>query len=167
MTQEVKEMNIDPIITVMVGISGSGKSTYARKVVETEQKYVRMNRDSLRQMMLCGRSWEPKIEKVVMAVAKETVRAAINKGFNVIIDDTNTTIKQRKVWLDMAEELDVVINVVHMTETENNVKNRMTDPRGESEERWKMVIGGQRKHFQPLSKQELDFINNVKEVSIR
>ena len=40
-----------PELLILVGIPGSGKSTFAKELVKTNNKYVRVNRDDMRQML--------------------------------------------------------------------------------------------------------------------
>ena len=80
-------------VIVCVGLPGSGKSTWAKKEVEekTEQgeKWIRLNRDSIRDMFCCGYSKDS--EPLVRFIEWDSVTTALNFGYNVIVDDTNLT----------------------------------------------------------------------------
>ena len=76
-------------ITIMRGLPGSGKSTYAREVVEASGGMTkRINRDDLRAMLDNGH-WSKENERFVVEVRDATIRHAIERGYDVIVDDTN------------------------------------------------------------------------------
>lgn len=150
-----------PSVTIMVGIVGSGKSTHAKKLLAANPKLIRINRDALRKMALGGREWNPKAEKVILRSAQATVDIALSTGWSIIVDDTNTTTKQRKVWIDIAQLLEAPLHIIHMTETKNNLEYRMKDPRGETEDKWRMVISGMKNRFQDLTERELELTTSV------
>jgi predicted kinase len=80
------------VMIMLVGIPGSGKSTFATKLVEaTGDIYVRVNQDEMGNRQACE------------AVA----RTALKKGYSVIVDRVNFDIKQRNNWVKLASELHV------------------------------------------------------------
>ena len=70
-----------------VGLPASGKTTWARKFCENNENYVRINRDDLRNMS--GVYWYPPREKYITDLEKFAVKAALKRGFGVILDATN------------------------------------------------------------------------------
>ena len=75
-------------IIVTVGLPASGKTTWARVLVETSPTtIVRVNRDDIRRML--GPYWVPKREKLVTAIERSMVYDAIQQGYSVVIDATN------------------------------------------------------------------------------
>lgn len=77
-----------PKITVLVGLPASGKSTYAREVVETTGNTTRINKDDLRSMCFNG-VWTGKREKQIIAMRNSMISTLMREGHNIIIDDTN------------------------------------------------------------------------------
>lgn len=77
-----------PKMLVLVGLPGSGKSTYAK----TMQGYEVVNQDLLGNREIC---------------IKRT-RAYLKQGKSVIIDRTNINKKQRSYWLNIAKEFNIV-----------------------------------------------------------
>lgn len=77
------------------GLPGSGKTTWANKyVLEHEAgSVVRVNRDSLREMLHAGRWKGNKTEGVTKEMRDRIVIAALNSGRDVIVDDTNLSPK--------------------------------------------------------------------------
>jgi predicted kinase len=82
----------------MVGISGSGKSTLARQFVLDHPDYLRIGRDELRRSILpvpLGEFWQwpddrkNRIERLVSELEKTALLTALDKGWNVVLDNTH------------------------------------------------------------------------------
>lgn len=83
-------MNNQKII-VMVGISGSGKSTWAADFIQENPNYIRVNRDSIRQQITSSdsRFLNPELEILVTKIQDEQIRVILGNGYNLIIDNTH------------------------------------------------------------------------------
>src|ERR1039458_4224820 len=89
---------IVPRLILMIGESGSGKSTRAAELLLEAQaagrNCVRVNRDNIREM-LWGKdsSWDLRLkrdnEKLVKTIEKQAAYLAQLENFDVIIDDLN------------------------------------------------------------------------------
>lgn len=76
-------------IIITKGLPASGKSTWAKKMVEDNPgQYKRINKDDLRAMMDNSR-WSKSNETFVKKVRDWITMSALINGLNVIIDDTN------------------------------------------------------------------------------
>lgn len=110
MMQKMQEL----IITV--GISGSGKSTWAREIVESSNGYtVEVNRDNIRVQFYCD-GQETLLstykisklkEKVVSEHQEFLVKDALYHGKSVIVSDTNLSQKSRDKFKLIAQEYGV------------------------------------------------------------
>lgn len=84
---------------ILTGLSGSGKSTFARQFCADNPNYLRVNRDDLRRAVLpvsLGEYWQTwpdpaksRIENVVNEVQKALIISGLAKGWNLLIDNTN------------------------------------------------------------------------------
>lgn len=78
------------------GIPGSGKSTWAKKwAAEDPENRIRINNDDIRNML--GPYWVPKRENMVTAVYAITLACAMEKGYNIVVDNMNlneSTVKE-------------------------------------------------------------------------
>ena len=70
------------------GIPASGKSTWAKQwVLEDPEHRVRINQDDIRLML--GKYWVPSREKLVQEIQFNAIIEALNREFDVVIDNTN------------------------------------------------------------------------------
>lgn len=82
-------------IIVTVGVSCSGKSTWATDFIKKNKGWVRVNRDNLREELtglkasIYNKSPKSSVEKQINDVQHEQIRYFLSKGMNVIIDNTH------------------------------------------------------------------------------
>lgn len=91
-------------ILILIGISGSGKSTFAKQFVQDNPTYLRLNRDDLRRSIVpvpLGDYWKwddkrkNRIERLVSELEKSALLSALESGWNVVMD--NTHLRQRYI----------------------------------------------------------------------
>lgn len=76
-------------ILILKGLPASGKTTYAKEVVEKNAGiWKRVNKDDLRAM-LDGSRWSKTNEKFILEIRDIIIRTALHNRRNVIVDDTN------------------------------------------------------------------------------
>ena len=74
------------------GLPASGKSTWAKQwVLEDPEHRVRINQDDIRLML--GKYWVPSREKLVQEIQFDAIIEALNREFDVVIDNTNLNSK--------------------------------------------------------------------------
>jgi len=96
------------------GVPGSGKSTYARWWVSQgtkENPRARVNRDDIRQQLYGVDFGHPIDETVVTAVEHAMIRAVLERGVSVIVDDCNISQKYITTFTKIGREFDADINV--------------------------------------------------------
>lgn len=83
-------------IHVLTGLPGSGKSTFARSLIDSSANNIRrVNLDDIRNMLDTGASGERSRnlsrghEKTALEIQDATVRAALDNGFDVVVDNTH------------------------------------------------------------------------------
>lgn len=97
----------NPILHFLIGIPASGKSTYASSLMNSNQRIIYVNRDSIRLSLLKGASrWNHSFEEIVKEVETVAVRQAIKEKFSVIIDSTNLPIKRYNYFKSIADQVD-------------------------------------------------------------
>lgn len=97
-------------IIILVGISGSGKTTWCEDFIKENPGYVRVNRDSVRMEITASNSrfLERDLENLVTKMQHEQIRTCLLEGFNVIIDNTNL---RRKTISDITISFNHLANI--------------------------------------------------------
>ena len=102
-----------PQIIVTRGLPGSGKSTWAQRIVlEEDWPHVIVERDELR-MALFRSYWtgNQEDEAKVTRLQESLVRSFLREGTSVIISDTHLPDRSVKKWLELGHELSVPVEV--------------------------------------------------------
>lgn len=106
-------------IIFLRGLPASGKSTIARDFVKRNKKTARVNKDSIREMisflkknskMRKGRDWH----SAVIEIEREAARILLDRGFDVIVDDTNLTEKHYNFFQQLAKSKDCDFEVIDL-----------------------------------------------------
>lgn len=86
------------ILCIMVGIPGSGKTTYAKKLVESMEASVLISSDDIRAEL--GDVNDMSKNKEVFAIMNQRVKDKLNNGYFVCYDATSLTKEVRKNLID-------------------------------------------------------------------
>ena len=76
-----------------MGAPGSGKSTFARYFLRTEDNWIRVNRDDFRLMQFGDSLMIPFYEERISKMVEASVLTLLKSDTNVIIDATNTSLR--------------------------------------------------------------------------
>lgn len=88
-------------LTLYKGLPASGKTTAAKRVVESSENVGRVNRDDLREMMFNSK-WSRYREKIVIECEKAIAKILNDSKYDCIVDDTNFN---DKPWADIPHEI--------------------------------------------------------------
>lgn len=83
----MKNKNIE--LKILVGISASGKSTWAKDFVAKNDNWCIVSRDDLRYAWQNRGVVSDKLEGLITEMVKHQIETLINHGYNVIYDATN------------------------------------------------------------------------------
>lgn len=102
-------------LVLTVGISASGKSTWANK--QNKDEYVNINRDDIRASLFDDFSWgtykfSKKNEEKVTKIQMEMVQHAFINNMHIIISDTNLNEKYRNQWKEYAAKIGYQFEIV-------------------------------------------------------
>jgi len=75
-------------VLILKGLPGSGKSAYAKELMDKEKDWVRVSRDNLRDM-LYFKDFHWAKEKMLVRIMKEIIVDLVRIGKNVIVDNTH------------------------------------------------------------------------------
>lgn len=95
-----------PKLYVMVGLSGSGKSTIAKEIAETEENTIIVSSDAIREE-LTGKVEDQSKNEEVFKIFHKRIREELENKHNVVADATNITMKSRRAILSNVRSLDV------------------------------------------------------------
>jgi len=82
-----------PKLLILVGAPGSGKSTFTRYFIRTEDNWVRVNRDDFRLMQFGDTLMSPFYEERITKMVEASVITLLKNHTNVIIDATNSSLR--------------------------------------------------------------------------
>lgn len=85
-----------PEILVLVGAPGSGKSSFARYFMRTEEQWARVSRDDFRAMQYESSRASDATEIMITTAIDASTTAYLTKGFNVMIDATHCSMEYIK-----------------------------------------------------------------------
>lgn len=91
-----------PKLLALVGLPASGKTTYARTLVE--KGWVRVNKDDMRAM-LNNSKFSKENESYVLLLRDEIIISSLFQGKNVVVDDTNLDPKHLIAFESIAGKL--------------------------------------------------------------
>lgn len=80
-------------LLILVGAPGSGKSTFARYFLRTEDNWIRVNRDDFRLMQFGDSLMIPFYEERISKMVEASVLTLLKSDTNVIIDAINTSLR--------------------------------------------------------------------------
>lgn len=104
---------------ITVGIPASGKSTFARNLIEIDDSYIEVNRDWLRHKIVCPGTnnstykFTKERERQVTEEHNNLIMWAAEHGRNIICSDTNINPKTRARLIDLLDALGYEVEVKH------------------------------------------------------
>lgn len=111
-----------PILAVMVGISGSGKSFYSTGL-QTSLGAKLVETDGIRKE-LTGDATDQTQNHRVFSIAKRRVNDELAQGKNVVIDATSLNVKDRKDWVEIGKANNAEIRAYYVDVPINVAKER-------------------------------------------
>ena len=85
-----------PKLLELRGLQASGKSTFAKSLVEADG-WVRVNRDDLRASLFGGK-WTAKREDLIREAELALAYEALDHGYDVVVDDMNLSHSTQSMW---------------------------------------------------------------------
>ena len=95
-----------PKLIIMCGLSGSGKSTIAKKLAKTMKDTVIVSSDSIREEVFNNYE-DTEHNTDVFKIYHKRIKNALENNHNVIADATNLTMKSRRATLEYVKGMDI------------------------------------------------------------
>lgn len=99
----LRSMKQTPNCIFTIGIPGSGKSTMAKKLIKSDPRFVRVNRDDIRYMIKDAGFLENKLESLVTRIQNETIISALSSGHSVIVDNTHCRLDHLQEMIELVK----------------------------------------------------------------
>jgi predicted kinase len=126
------------MLEVLIGMVGSGKSTYARR--RADQGALVISHDDLTRMLHGGRGrYEMLLRQCYRNMIGHIAVESVLAGRDVILDRTHLTRESREYWIDMGRFLgvEVVAVVFPIYDAETHAQRRYNaDPRDRTLAKW-------------------------------
>lgn len=137
-------------LIVMIGIPGSGKSTYVNEKYSNTHQIVCT--DDIRKAL--GFIFERKMETFIHCMSETFVKAKMERGLPIVIDETNIGISHILKWRNLAEEYEYETIAIIMDTQIEICKERRKCKEGEFPEE---VIDRMYRSLNNLKSDNLDF----------
>jgi predicted kinase len=127
-------------VTLMCGLHGSGKSHWVKE--NKTEKSIVLCKDNLREAIPVDK-WNRGYEDCINKIVDTSMIDFITHGYDIILDETATTVERRKHLLDVAKSHteDIKFEVVHIDTSINMCKERRRTYRmGSSPSDWSDII---------------------------
>ena len=89
-------------LIVLVGVAGSGKSTFTRRLAQMFSEIEVVSTDGIRREITGSEEHVPGLDAKVHVMARQRVAAVLRSGGWALIDATNLVPQQRRPYLQMA-----------------------------------------------------------------
>lgn len=114
-------------IVILCGISGSGKSTWAKKYIEESPNCIYLNADTMRLAITGDESSQDKNYQVFQTL-ENMARYFMTLGKSILVDNCNYDKRNRSMWNKLAAEYDYrktwVVFLVNLEQCIENNKKR-------------------------------------------
>lgn len=151
----------------MIGMVGSGKSSWARMTARVDFNIIRVGVDDIRNMIKDGYTFDFQLEPLVNKMKIEMIREVLIAKKDVIVDDVHLTKEGRaklcRGMLAVCTDLEIIY-VWMKCNNDVALKRRLTNLRGASEFEWRQVLHKHVEMFDAPSKDENEYVFDMIEV---
>ena len=155
-----------PIVLILCGVQGSGKSTFCQQLVEGSSDDDDDNNNKTPCWVWLSQDTINKGKPGTREKVEEETRKAIQQGNSVVVDRMHLDKDQRKYFVDVAKECNVPVHVVLLNPSKEiittRVKYRTNHPgKVEGDSGVKLAIGSISRLVMPSYDEGLDLISCV------
>ncbi|MFC1904146.1 AAA family ATPase [Chloroflexota bacterium] len=129
---ELPEPVAEPVLIVVNGLPGTGKSYFCRKLAE-RLPFVILESDALRKTLFLSPSYSPEESARLFLSIHLLIERLLKKGTPVILDATNLAEREREYLYSITDRLDVKLIMVRVEAPPQVVFERLKDRRENTE----------------------------------
>ncbi len=127
-----RETTAYPVLIMMSGLPGSGKSHLGQRLAEQLPAIV-IESDRVRKALFPQPSYSAQESACVHGTCQEIIRRLLRKGMRVIFDATNLVESQREVLYNLADRSGARLIIVRTMAPEGIVRERLEERRRKDE----------------------------------
>lgn len=142
---------------IPIGIMGSGKSTWARKMAAENPKVKIVSPDVIREMLNGGYKYHAELDSMIDCTVIYTTHNLLAMKYDVIIDCCNLMNERRRKWIKgvttyvAGMKVRFVAVIFPNKDKQWHVDNRMKEPHGSyTRKEWENVYDLHQKQFEPI-----------------
>ncbi|MGE5597074.1 MAG: AAA family ATPase [Hyphomicrobiales bacterium] len=118
----------EPALVMLSGLPGSGKTTFAHRLLERLDA-VHIESDAIRRELFAEPRYVAEEHARVFRTAEDRARSALERGASVVFDATNLTTKDRRRFVRLAERLGCPLVAARMVAPAETIRARLSRPR--------------------------------------
>ena len=138
--KELPEPVARPILVVVSGLPGTGKSCFCRQLAERLPSVI-LESDALRKTIFPSPSYSLEESARLFKAIRFLIERLVKRGISVIMDATNLTERYREYFYSIADRLGVKLVLVRVEAPPSLVKERLEARLGNAEESSDAVWG--------------------------
>jgi len=132
-----------PVLVVISGLPGTGKSYFSHKLAERTPLAV-LESDSLRKLLFTPPSYSSKESSQLFQTVHHLIEDLLRKGISLILDATNLAEQHREYLYGIADRLDVGLVLVCVDApprvVRERLRNRRVNPENSSDADWAVYL---------------------------
>ena len=125
-----------PTLTLIRGLPGSGKTMMARLMLSVYPEVYHFEADRYFLDSVGNYVFDATKLHLAHQQCQAKTRITLSDGFNVIVSNTFTTLKEMKPYIDMAQELGCTLNVIECKGQFGNIHDVPKETIDKMRQRW-------------------------------
>ena len=119
-----------PVLIVVSGLPGTGKSYFCSKLAE-RLPFITLESDALRKVLFSSLTYSLQESSRLFQACHRLIEQLLRRGFSLILDATNLSERHREYFYSIADHLDVKLVLVWVEAPPQLVRERLKDRRNE------------------------------------